>query len=467
MQSLRQKPLVRPWALAGPIAVLLICLPLMRPLRHPDPRLISDDEQARLATIQSIVEHHTLDIRGSEFRTTEDHIETPDGHWYSDQSPVMSILLSGPYWVMHRYGLSFARNPVLAEYLLTLFGVTFPIAFATGLLYRMARLFELKRPYRAGLAVAVVVSSGWISYATVLSGGAAAAALVVMGTAALVQATVTPRRYAAMIWLTIAGLCAALAATYELTALAFLAFLLLVIAALRWPKHRRAAGALLYAAGAALPLLLYANFTKPITGDLRPGFLHSEFRPYSQQVSKRLNGAPGARWTDEEDEPPTLWRTAMRGTGEFLAAFFGGHGLLTHFPVLLLGLVGVSMVMHRHWPNTTKMLATATVLAGLGIVVGYTIMRVDWKDAMLANRWFLVFLPLTLFWAGAWLRREHRPATWVAAAVLLVFSTLIGLLGATDPQPRQGYDRYTAAGAWEHLVQPAPPPSQTDMVAVR
>ena len=38
-----------------PILILLIAIPLLRPLRSPDPRLISDDEQARLATVQAMV----------------------------------------------------------------------------------------------------------------------------------------------------------------------------------------------------------------------------------------------------------------------------------------------------------------------------------------------------------------------------------------------------------------------------
>src|SRR5579884_653964 len=120
---LRRKPLVRPWALSAPIVVLLVALPLMRPLRHPDPRTISDDELARLATIESIVERNTLQIERSPFRGTRDKIErTTSGrrHWYSDQSPVMAVLLSGPYWVMHRCGLTLRGDPVFAEYVLTL-----------------------------------------------------------------------------------------------------------------------------------------------------------------------------------------------------------------------------------------------------------------------------------------------------------------------------------------------------------
>lgn len=476
---------MRPWALAAPILVLLICLPLMRPLRHPDPEMISDDEQARLATVQAIVEQHTLQIQGTIFATRDVYrVEDKDGHshWYSDQSPVMAALLSGPYWVMYKCGLSFERNPVLAEYLLTLLGVTLPIAFAAGLFYRMGRLFELRRPYRAGLALAVVIGSGWISYATVLSAGAAAAALVVMGAACLVQATLTRNRTGAIAWVAVGGLCVALAATYELTGLAFLIFLFLVVAAFRWPVLARIGAVSAYVAGAAIPILLYIALNRPITGDLLPGFLHpnpatpsalvgsvgsaSADHPYAPEWNRPLKRTlrdtlspspqPGRvpHLEEGDDDAPSFWRNSWRDLASFAVAFIGSHGLLTHFPVLILGMLGIMTILRRHWPRTTKVMACATVLAGLAIVIGYTLQHADWSDAMFANRWFLVFLPLTLFWSGAWLRRSHQPATWVVAGVLWGFSALIALLGATDPQPRQGYDRYTAAGALMHLVQP-------------
>ena len=440
--------MVRPWALSAPICVLLICLPLLRPLRHPDPRMISDDVQCRLATVQAIVEHHTLAIEQTDFNTSHCVVFRQDGHWFSDQSPVMSVLLSGPYWVMHRIGISFKRDPVLAEYLLTLLGVTLPMAFAAGLLYRMGRLFELRRPWRAGLALAIVVGSGWISYGTVLNGGAAATALVVVAAGCLVQATLTKKPAAALVWCFGSGLLASLGATYQPTAAVFLLLLLATVFALRWPLPIRLGSVGLYVTGAALPLFVFASLNRVITGDYLPAALHSEMRPES------ANDANSA--DDQDDETPTFWQSVGRVSWRFCTALFGSHGLFTHFPILILGLLGVSMVMHRHWPATTKILAGVTVAGGAIIILAYTLMQTQWRDAMFANRWFLVFLPLTVFWGGAWLRKSHRPGSWVAVAVLLCFSTVIALLGATDPEPRQGYDRYTAAGAYEHLVHPKP-----------
>src|SRR5918998_432817 len=109
----RPRKWVRPWALSAPILVLVIALPLLRPLRYPVPQYrISDEEAARLATIQAIVEH-----------------------------------------------------------------VTIPAACAAGLVYRMGRLFDLRRPWRAALAAAAVLATGLISYATVLNPHVPAATL--------------------------------------------------------------------------------------------------------------------------------------------------------------------------------------------------------------------------------------------------------------------------------------------------
>jgi uncharacterized membrane protein YoaK (UPF0700 family) len=74
---------------------------------------------------------------------------------------------------------------------------------------------------------------------------------------------------------------------------------------------------------------------------------------------------------------------------------------------------------------------------------------------MFATRWFVLFLPLLLFWCGAWLRRPHRRTSWAMAGVLLAFSSAVSLIGATGALPRDGFDRYTALGAAENLFGPA------------
>src|SRR3954470_23969631 len=111
------RPLVRPWALLTPVVVLTIALPLLRPLRHPDPRMVSDDEQARLATVQALDERHSLIIDNSSVRPVPGTVER-GGHLYADQPPMLSVLLSGSYWIMGRFGVSLRSSPYYAAYLL-------------------------------------------------------------------------------------------------------------------------------------------------------------------------------------------------------------------------------------------------------------------------------------------------------------------------------------------------------------
>lgn len=354
MRAYFSKPIIRPWALAAPILVLIICLPLLRPVRHPAAQQISDDELARLATIQAIAEQHTLAIDRTFFVSTHQTIHVRD-RAYSDQSPTMAALLAGPYAAMRYYGLALAKNQILVTYLLTLIGVTLPVAAAAGLIYRMSRLFELPRATRAALAAGVTLASGLISYGVVLNSYAPAAALILASSAAIIHVAASRRSSRGV--LGVAGFCAALAAAIEPAAVVFLPLLACVIFALRWRMPARVWGLAIYLAGVVPPLVLYAALNVPITGDLRPGAMHPE-------LSSRIDLS---RPIDALEDPSTTSRSAavMRAAMRVADGVVGDHGLLSHFPVLILGLLGVGAVMHRHWPMTSKTLAAATVAARL------------------------------------------------------------------------------------------------------
>jgi hypothetical protein len=469
LRRYRNRRHVRPWALSVPIVVLLIALPLLRPLRHPDPRAISDDELARLATVQALVENRTLAIDDTGFTDTAAKVKR-GGHWYSNQPPTMSVLLAGSYWVMHRLGHTFATNPNWVMYFLTIVGTTLPVAFAAGLVYRMARLFELQRPWRAGLALAVVLGSGFISYTTVLNAHAPAAALVLASAACLIHVTITNRRVHGSVWLAVSGACAAAAAAFEPAALIFVLLFGVVVLALRWTPAQRVGGLLVYLLGAAGPVLLHVSLVQRTTGNVWQGCGLGRERTAAAALPPTGAGRLGVSVAlpeveEEEPEVTSAWRPVFAGTGRVLAAFFGRHGVFSHFPVVLLGVIGVTMVMHRHWPSTTKVLASATLVGAAVIILLYAFRAIDWTQAMFGTRWFVVFLPLTVFWAGVWLRRRHRPASWALAGTLLAFSVVVSLLGATGPLPRNGFGAYTAAGAARNLARPPRPGDAVDSTA--
>jgi len=82
-------------------------------------------------------------------------------------------------------------------------------------------------------------------------------------------------------------------------------------------------------------------------------------------------------------------------------------------------------------------------------------------------RWFIVFMPLLVYWCGAWLRKPHPAIMWVAAAVLLAFSILTTLLGATAPFIETKPGEYTAYIAAKQLWHPPPAAPDGTMMAER
>jgi hypothetical protein len=445
-----ERPIMRPLALAGPILVLLVALPLLRPLRHPDPAEVSNDETLRLASIRALVEHRSLALDHG-YAKLPGAVQTTSGT-YSAQPPMMAVLLSAPAYALTWMGYSFDDNQLLIAYLLTVIGVTLPVAGAAGLVYRMGRLFELRRPWRALLGIAVVAGSGLLSYSVVLNAHAPAAVLVIASAASLIHIAAVDRRRRQIGWFAVAGGCAALATTLDPAAGVMLLLFVAVIPAMRLSIPRRLLGVFLYVLGATPIIAVHAAWNFPITGDMIPASMHQTFIANSS-VSPVV-GAGDEFLDDEPAAVKTMWDALGAHLVWFVQATLGEHGLFSHYPILIVGIVGIMAVMHRHWPSSTKILAAATGVGALTIMWCYRYSRLDWTAAMYGTQWFIVFMPLLLFWGGAWLRRSHRPRSWAIAGAFLAYSVAVGVLGATGPLPRHGFDRYTPAEAWARLTQP-------------
>ncbi|MEO6436172.1 MAG: hypothetical protein ABIP55_10500, partial [Tepidisphaeraceae bacterium] len=230
----------------------------------------------------------------------------------------------------------------------------------------------------------------------------------------------------------------------------FLALFVFAVPALRWRWPMKLGGLLLFALGAAGPILLHVSLARDMGVSVIPTV-------YQRQPTV-VTSAPATTAPDDLDDAARTTSSWWNRLGDDLlrlfAALFGDHGILTHFPILLLGGFGVAAVMHRHWPATTKVLATATVAGGTAIILFFCLYTLAGPGQMFGPQAFIVFLPLFLFWSGAWMRRPHHAVKWSLAACLLLFSIAVTILGATNPTPRDGYDRYTVAQALSALVQP-------------
>src|SRR4051812_40659055 len=107
--------MLRPLALLAPVLVLIIALPLLRPLRHPDSP--TNDETLRIASIEALVRQKSLNLNTARFSKVSGAVVLPAGT-YSTQPPMMAVMLWAPAWVMTWMGFNFEENHVLFAYMM-------------------------------------------------------------------------------------------------------------------------------------------------------------------------------------------------------------------------------------------------------------------------------------------------------------------------------------------------------------
>ncbi len=420
------RPTVRPWGLVVPILVLLVAIPLMRPIRSAE--LMSRDEFLRLATADAVAERGTLELLGASSISNREDLEglvTTGGRIYSAQPPSFAVLIALPLRVLKWMEYSLLDDQTAVLCILTMLFVILPVSFAAGLIYRMGRMFELRRSLRVLVAATSVFGTGLISYSVILSAEALSACLLIAASYCVlkVEFAAKPRRSAGLFIL--GGLLAFLAAVIEPWALVPAVLFPLVIASTNFSWRFRTGGCLLYAIGAVAPLMLHYSWNSRITGDALPPFMYPEM------------SAIGMRYQLDDDIEPQV-STTRRIAGNLFTGIIGQHGVFSHFPIIVIAILGVAAVMHRHWPTPIKVLAAVALASMIAVVLSICLTRTDWSSAMFGARWYVVVLPMLTLWSGAWLRREHRRITWTMSCVVLALSVIASLAGAVLI-PHDGY----------------------------
>jgi hypothetical protein len=417
----------RPWALLTPILVLLVALPLLRPLRAPTGA--SQPEQLLLDTASAISRTGGMRLDPAVWRDKEGTVLV-ETSIFADRPPVFAVLLAGPAWVMQQAGLSFEDDEQLIAYLLTLLGTTIPVAVGGGVIYRMGRLFELSRPRRALLAILVTFGGGWISYATVLNPHAPAASALVCSAACLLYLAAAKKSGSVLAITFLAGLLAALAAALSPWTLPFVLPLPLVLMAMSIPPRQKVVGLTLLTLGAMPIVWVHAAWSLDAFG--------SVFAPGSVQT---LNDVVAAG----PDESPVDRAASL--AGKLFNVTLGNHGLFTHFPLIVISVVGLMIVLRKHWPPHAKMLGAITFVGSITVIMLVAARQQSVGGWMFGVQWFVVFLPLTAFWLGAVLRRDLSRRTAWTVGVTCALSVVVGIAGAGWPLPADPFKSHTAAGA--------------------
>ena len=339
------------------------------------PRVNGWSDASRMATIQSLVDFHSLSIDQSVFQDTGDKVFI-EGHFYSDKLAVPSLIGAIFYLPLSLLGFKLGYGWNIAYYLITL--VTVKASWLAGLVafYRTLGFTPLADRKRIWLTLALGVGSLHLTWSATFNNHSLAASWVAIGFYFLMCARHGLRVRRSLFG---ASLFFALAGGSDVPLLAVVAgFLLYVVA----DKRLRAdvGWYLLPLAPTVLPALLVNYF---ISGSFMPVQLVTSYFQY-----------PGTPWRAE-----ALTGAGMN-KGTFLAQYafdclLGTRGFLLYNPLLLIAvpLVVRELLCRRKYFREA---CVAGVVAA-SIVGYYLLFSNNYSGFSYSIRWFVPLLPLLFF----------------------------------------------------------------------
>jgi hypothetical protein len=346
----------------------------------------------------ALVERGSFDIREVPLsRRTMDKVRIGSGE-LSSKPPLLSMVGAGIYALLHNcLDLSFASNEGAVVFVIVALLGTLPLVILLALFWAFIRAEGVDANLALGVTALLGLGTLCFPFGTILVNHLPSTTAL-FGAFYLSRSLRTGRMGS---WKAYAGtgLLAALAVTFEPIAI-FPVFALVVYVALSMGGPRPAHGpspapegadaprgvpwvqAAAFLAGAALPAALHFGVTWHTTGGLLPVQLRPELWHFD-----------GSYWNN-----PRSWDALAEPKWQYgLLCFFGGRGLITLTPVLLLGFVGIARGLFRSGSLSNGGLPRAEsglFLGGFTLLASYVILRTNnYGGGHYGMRWFLMLVP--------------------------------------------------------------------------
>jgi len=362
------------WALL--YAVALLALPRIRC------EVVGANDSSRYATMIALVENGTPYIDDVDLaKRTMDKVRV-DGREVSSKPPMLSVIGATIYYALYKvFGLTFDKNEAVVVSILVALLCTVPLLVLLWLFHGLLRRESIDPAPALGITALVGCGTLCFPFGTILVNHLpSTTALFAMFVCA--RELRSERRHSPRYALG-AGFFGCLAVTFELTAV----FPVIAIAVYLLWSRREWPYLGMVLAGMAGPAFVHLALTWLSTGgvlpvQLRPDLWHFE----------------GSYWNQ-----PRSWDALSEPKWQYgLQCFFGGRGLFTLTPVLLLFGPALWRGLRRGagigWPKGAPGRAeTVAVVAGFVGLAAFIIVRTNnYGGGHYGMRWFLMMVPLVL-----------------------------------------------------------------------
>jgi len=421
---------------------------------------LSANDRSRWLTVRALVEQGTFAIDGLVGEPGWDTIDAVAHHdsegrlrLYSSKPPLLAVLAAGPYWILHRLtGWTLGDHPFEMGRMLLVPAALLPLVVSLLFTFRLVDRLgasDWGRFWTFALAACgTLLSTFVVTFTNHLPAAACTAASGWMVQRIRGDGLRSGTGFAG------AGLTAALAAAFELPALAWTAAALGILAL---TDLRRTLTWALPAAGLVAFASLATNHVAH--GTPWPAYSHRGTAPAEA-------GGPDANWYDYSLTLPTgkvltsYWRNPQgvdrgepSGWAYALHVLVGHHGIFSLTPAWLLVVPGLLLLAapHRH-PRPATLLAAA--IAGVSVVVlGFYLARPrldrNYGGVVCCFRWALWLAPL---WATAVVPAADRLSTtrWGRglALTLLALSVISVSYPTWNPWSPPWLQQWLIHGGW-------------------
>jgi len=395
----------------------------------------SAHSMSRLGTVESIVDRHTLQLDESSFIDTIDKVYR-DGHFYSHQPPLLSVLEAPVYALLRMPGTRFNnRGRFVMIHAFT--WLTNGLALAATVLVFAHLLSRLNPSGGAGglLPMLLVFGTWLLPYGLVVNNHGISALLL----AVLFALVWDVDRRGPNDWhvLAIGGVLGLLVAVEWLPLVSFVPVTLIWLAMRRDVSGRQW---IRFALGIGVPLVAHAIANVRVTGDVMPAGFHTELFRYE-----------GAAF-DESSLTGTIKYSAI-GPAAWYAwrALFADKGFFVFAPLCLLGVI-VGLIEWRWWLAHARGLYFV-LLGGTLTSLGAALLTTNnFGGEAVGFRHAVYLCPAFVTLLLPWLQGAERPVRGTVVISVAVVSIVAMLLFAV----RQPWSLLTLTnaqiGSWQQYV---------------
>jgi tetratricopeptide (TPR) repeat protein len=391
---------------------LIFLIPLFLVLGFTKKDVGGPNDAARMATIQAMVEHHTMALDNTILKSDVD-IMVRNGHRYSDKPPLLQGLGAVVYWPLYQAGLRFSNHYNLVYFILAFILSGIPYILLCGFTFILIR--KLAFSQTAAWAGWGIMLAGTIifPYAMTFNNHLLAALMILLAVGLYLSLGPDNENKGRITWI---GFCAAAGMFLELPTggLNFLGLGLLL--GMKNPRRL-----IYYFAGAFLPVITHFSLNYWQTGDLIPAYLHKSFYQFQ-----------GSYWGGDLGHKRLFGKTIF---SQFWHMAFGYRGIFLFSPILLGGLweMGKYSLKKR---NTLQGIAILGIVLVFGTMASYAVQISDLGGGSYGLRWVIPALPILIFFSALWFSRLPGKLKIAGGVCLFLPSVLISSIGVYNPWPQ-------------------------------